>query len=120
MTCPTFEANKFNCLWNEGGDCWSISDQVTLKSCGEDAWVFQGGSTGNGALCKTGTFVCGKTNTPPTEAKDIVGCCKWANQGGKCYDVYSTEEKNNCKDSNKLSTATSCPDKNGGCPDDLK
>ena len=107
------------CLWNTGGDCWPIYDATDRSRCASYAWIFQGGIDGEGTACSGGTFICGKDNNPPSGGATSIGCCHWETET-KCWDVYTTLEKEDCSNGNNRFTSTRCPDKNGTCPASIR
>jgi len=119
-TCNSNEQRGTLCLWNGSGDCWPLVDQETRNNCAKNAWIFNGGTQGEGTLCKGGTFVCGKDNSPPTSIATSLGCCRWYTEPNKCWDVYNEDDKYECMDDpdgngNRFWSAK-CPDKSGTCP----
>jgi len=116
--CPSNITQGDMCLWNGAGDCWKI-EASRRSECGQNAWVFQGGTEGAGTACKGGTFICGKDKNPPTSGgASSLGCCKWDKNGSKCYNVYTQEDKNNCSgnSSEHQYWSSACPDTEGACP----
>jgi len=108
-----------NCLWNGAGDCWPIKNADDRANCGKNAWIYQGGTTGEGTACKGGTFVCGKDSSPPSGGKTSLGCCHWETET-KCWDVYEEKEKTDCSGGNNKFSSTKCPDKEGTCPSGIR
>jgi len=106
------------CLWSAGGDCWPVPDATsgkTVADCEALAWHFRGGTQGEGTFCAGGTFVAGKTDTPPTSGGPSLGCCKWSTET-QCYDVYTQTEVTDCGYGSNQFWAGACPDKQGTCP----
>jgi len=102
------------CLWNQAGDCWKIDGN--RAACIKDAWLFDGGEEGEGTMCSGGTFIDGKTSTPPSGSPSVsIGCCRWDTDLTKCYDVYTQGDVDNCTGDSQFYSGA-CPDKQGGCP----
>jgi hypothetical protein len=119
-TCPTASLppavkDGERCLWNAGGDCWSI-DANKKAECAEVGWIFNGGFEGEGTLCNGGTFSgVGKDQNPPKQALPSIGCCDWGNKNA-CYDVYYSEDVGYCQNASNTFYSGKCPDKQGTCP----
>jgi len=99
------------CLWNDFGDCWPITDN--LANCSQNAWVFNGGTQGEGTFCSGGTFSgTGKTQTPPTTAATVAGCCKWSTET-YCFPIGSASDVTNCSQGGNVywAGASGCPSK---------
>ncbi|MCL2261024.1 MAG: T9SS type A sorting domain-containing protein [Fibromonadales bacterium] len=95
------------CMWSEAGDCWEIpaSDgQAKIDNCGTSGWLFTGNKgevqegENPGTYCAGGTFVKGKTNTPPQSGSvgAPIGCCKWSTEAN-CSLIYTTSAETSCK-----------------------
>jgi hypothetical protein len=98
-----------NCLWNESGECWPVGSQVA--NCETNAWLFEGGTTGADTFCKGGTFLRGKTNTPPSTAVPAKGCCRWSTEAPKCFNVYTDADVRNCSGGANTYWSGGCVDK---------
>jgi len=98
-----------NCLWNESGECWPVGSQVA--NCEKNAWLFEGGTPGADTFCKGGTFLRGKTNTPPSTAVPAKGCCMWTTEAPKCFNVYTDADVKNCSGGANTYWSGGCVDK---------
>jgi len=115
--CPSGETRGNNCLWNESGACWPLNND--RENCAKNGWIFQGGETGATSGCKGGTFICGKSTSPPAGGAASLGCCHWDTET-KCWDVFTETAKNDCSGGNNKFTSTKCPDTEGTCPNGIK
>jgi hypothetical protein len=108
------------CLWNAAGDCYPVPSQdgKTVADCERDGWHFSGGTGGEGTFCSGGTFVRGKTNTPPAPGGNTtpLGCCKWDDGSGKCWNIYENQEVTDCSGGTNQFWSGACPDQQGNCP----
>jgi len=96
-------------------DCYDVYTTTEESDCQTGSNTFWSSACpGSDGECPTGT------PTYDGGSKSSLGCCKWANTetnpNGKCWDVYDSDEVDDCKTGDNQFWSGKCPDGNGGCP----
>jgi hypothetical protein len=108
-----------------GCETGSCTCEQIIANCVENGSLYSGVTGwsapgyGNGEKCSNmgGTFVDG--NNPD---RQVIGCCKWDTQGGKCFPIYDDEEAkvDNCSSGANVYWDSACgaqlPDDSNTCP----